>query len=104
MGLQKALENKQVDRFLDELLSRFRETENRLAQLEGNEAVKYLQLKENNISNPPTDAELDAIYGTPATVGKGFTSVINDNAASANFYLIISDGSSWWYFAGTKAV
>jgi hypothetical protein len=58
----------------------------------------------DNVSNPPTDAELDSIFGTPATVGAGFTAYIDDNGGGANFYQIVSDGTNWWHFAGTKAV
>lgn len=58
----------------------------------------------DNVSNPPTDAELDAFFGTPATVGAGFTAYIDDQGGSANFYQITSDGTSWWIFTGIKAV
>jgi hypothetical protein len=56
-----------------------------------------------NVSNPPTDAELDTAYGTPATVGAGFMRLLDDNGAGANVYLIGSDGANWWYTAMTKA-
>jgi hypothetical protein len=58
----------------------------------------------DDVSNPPTDAELDAIFGTPATVGGGFTAYIDDNGAGNNFYQITSDGANWWIFTGAKAV
>lgn len=57
-----------------------------------------------NVSNPPTDAELDAAFGTPPTVGKGWSRHINDNGAGLNFYRIVSDSTSWWIFTGTKAL
>jgi hypothetical protein len=57
-----------------------------------------------DVSNPPTDAELDAAFGTPAEAGAGFLRLIDDNAAGAHLYLVASDGSNWWVFAGTKAV
>jgi hypothetical protein len=57
-----------------------------------------------DVSNPPTDAELDAAFGTPATVGTGWSTYIDDAAGGANFYHIVSDGTNWWHFAGTKAV
>lgn len=57
-----------------------------------------------DVSNPPTDAELDAAFGTPATVGTGFTTYIDDNGAGANFYQCVSDGTNWWTFTATKAV
>jgi hypothetical protein len=57
-----------------------------------------------NVSNPPTDAELDSAFGTPATVGAGFLGTLDDAGGGANFYLVASDGTNWWHFTGTKAV
>ncbi len=57
-----------------------------------------------DVSNPPTDAELDSEYGTPATVGAGYTRYIDDNGAGTAFYQCVSDGTNWWVFTGTKAV
>jgi hypothetical protein len=57
-----------------------------------------------NVSNPPTDAELDTEFGTPATVGAGYQAIVNDNNAGTNVYIITSDGANWWYAAMTKAV
>jgi hypothetical protein len=54
-------------------------------------------------SNPPTDAQLDAGIGTPATVGKGFTAYWDNNSAGTNVYLLSSDGTNWWHQAMTKA-
>lgn len=56
-----------------------------------------------NITNPPTDAELDSAFGTPATVGAGYAAIVNDNNGDANNYLVVSNGTSWWYAALTKA-
>lgn len=50
----------------------------------------------DNVSNPPTDAELDAIFGEPAEVGAGFMAVIDDNGADTNVYIVYSTGVSWW--------
>lgn len=66
--------------------------------------VDVHEVKTDDVSNPPTDAELDSIYGTPATVGSGFTGFIDDNGAGTNVYQVVSDGTDWWIFAGTKAV
>ncbi len=56
-----------------------------------------------NVTNPPTDAELDSTFGTPATVGAGFLGVVNDNNGGTNEYLCWSDGANWFYTTGTKA-
>lgn len=58
---------------------------------------------EANTSNPPTDAELDSAFGTPASVGKGFFGVVNDNGAGTAEYWCWSDGTNWWFISGTKA-
>jgi hypothetical protein len=56
-----------------------------------------------NVSNPPTDAELDSAFGTPASVGNGFAALLDDNGADTNVYLVASNGTSWFYTALTKA-
>jgi len=56
-----------------------------------------------DVSNPPTDAELDAIWTSPATVGAGWWTYLDDDGAGNNFYIITSDGSNWWIFTGAKA-
>jgi hypothetical protein len=56
-----------------------------------------------DVSNPPTDAELDSEFGTPATVGAGFIAIVDDNGADTNDYLVVSNGTSWWYATLTKA-
>lgn len=70
----------------------------------GRADVSTLKYSAANVANPPTDAELDAAFGTPAEVGAGFAATLNDNGAGANFYFVSSDGTNWWYVAGTKAV
>ena len=57
----------------------------------------------SNVSNPPTDAELDTAFGTPASVGTGFTRIVDDADGDANVYLVTSNGTSWWYATLTKA-
>lgn len=64
----------------------------------------YFTVDTSNVSNPPTDAELDSMYGSPALAGTGFTIYIDDAGTGTNFYTIVSDGSNWWIFTGTKAV
>lgn len=56
-----------------------------------------------DVSSPPTDAELDSALGTPSAVGEGFIALLDDNNAGTAGYLVWSDGSNWWYAAGTKA-
>lgn len=75
----------------------YREIETRVGKIEG------LPLSTANVSNPPTDAELDAAFGTPAQVGAGFVSLVDDNGAGTAGYVVWSDGANWWYVGGTKA-
>ena len=63
-----------------------------------------LVVNTDNVSNPPTDAELDTAFGTPATLGAGYMALIDDNGAGSNFYIVCSDGTNWWHSAFTKAV
>ena len=58
----------------------------------------------NNVSAIPTDAELDAIYGTPASVGAGFVSYLNDAGLGVSVYQVISDGTNWFYTLLVKAL
>lgn len=57
-----------------------------------------------NTANPPTDAELDSAFGTPATVGSGFHAILNDAGGGTNEYFVWSDGTNWFYVTGTLAV
>lgn len=52
-----------------------------------------------NVSNPPTDAELDAEFGTPADVGEGFECWIDDNGAGTLFWKVATVGGFWVYSA-----
>jgi len=56
----------------------------------------------SNVSNPPTDAELDALFTSPATQGDGWTVYIDDSD-SDNFYQIVASGSLWFIFTAAEA-
>ena len=56
-----------------------------------------------NVSNPPTDAELDAAFDTPANLPDGWMGVVNDNNAGTALWLVTAVGGSWWYEGLTKA-
>lgn len=63
----------------------------------------FLETSSADVSNPPTDAELDAEFGTPASVGNGFGALLDDNGADTNVYAVFSNGTSWFYSTLTKA-
>lgn len=57
-----------------------------------------------NVSSPPTDAQLDAAFGTPVNVGAGFEAFVDDNDADTTLWHVGSNGTSWWYEQWAKAV
>ena len=63
-----------------------------------------LPVDTSDVANPPTDAQLDTAFGTPASVGAGWTAYIDDNGAGTAFYQVVSDGTNWWHTLMTKAV
>lgn len=63
-----------------------------------------LTITSSDVSNPPTDAELDALWTGPGTVGAGWSALLQDSAGTDTLYLVVSDGTFWWTFTGVKAV
>lgn len=72
----------------------------------GSTVTVAVQLSQDvtNYSDPPTDAELDAAFGEPGTLGRGFFATIDDNDGDADCYLVWTSDASWYYAKGTKAV
>jgi hypothetical protein len=61
-------------------------------------------LRSNDISNPPTAAQLTGVFGSPSVVGDGFVGLINDNGDGVDEYLVWTDGTNWFYVSGTLAL
>lgn len=57
-----------------------------------------------NVSNPPTDAQLDSTFGSPADLPDGFTAAIDDNGAGTVAWGVMALNGAWWYWSLTKAV
>ena len=58
----------------------------------------------NNVNDTtPTAAELTTSFGAPATVGSGFVGVVKDNDADTNCFVVVSNGTSYFYLKFTKA-
>lgn len=60
----------------------------------------------DDVTNPPTDAELDTAFGTPTSLADGFIGILDDNALGANVYLCVAlnhDTDEWWFASLTKA-
>jgi len=51
----------------------------------------------------PTAAELTTSFGTPASVGTGFVGIVKDNDADTNCFVVVSNGTSFFYLKFTKA-
>lgn len=56
---------------------------------------KWLGKSTADVTNPPSDAELDAAFGAPATVGYA-AGIVDDNDAGTAIYLVVSDGTNWF--------
>jgi hypothetical protein len=64
-----------------------------------------LDVTESEVSDPPTDAELDALFGQPSAVGRGWFKFLSDTTSGSDkFYLITSDGTGWRFRALSLAV
>ena len=59
-----------------------------------------------NVTNPPTDAELDSAFGDPTVLGPHFIGILDDNDAGTNVYMCTTTGTAgeWFYTLMTKAV
>jgi hypothetical protein len=56
----------------------------------------------SNVSNPPTDAQLDGLFASPASKGDGWTAFVKDSD-SDNLYQIMVVGSNWYILNAVKA-
>lgn len=65
--------------------------------------IQTLQSTANVNDTTPTAAELIAAFGAAATTGSGFIGVVKDNDADTNCFLVISNGTSYFYLKFTKA-
>lgn len=93
-----------LDDLLRDLVARITENTRRIGALETLEMPAHITVSIANVSNPPTDAELDTAFGTPAEVGAGFLALVDDNGVDTTVWLVGSSGTSWWYEGLTKAV
>jgi hypothetical protein len=63
----------------------------------------FTNVDTTDVSNPPTDAELDAAIGDAATAafGAGYMAIVDDAGGHANEYIVFSDGTKWWQVTAT---
>ena len=62
-----------------------------------------VRVVDDNVSSPPTDAELDTAFGAPADLGSGYIGIVDDAGAENAVYLCVVVGASWWFESLTKA-
>jgi pyruvate/2-oxoacid:ferredoxin oxidoreductase beta subunit len=84
------------------LAERVAALERRIADLESKDAPNAV-VSTDDVASPPIPADLDTAFGSAATVGTGFVGVVDDAGAGATVWLIVSDGTSWWYEGLTAA-
>lgn len=77
--------------------------EREIARLKVREAYRLSQ-STNNVSNPPTAAQLAGAYAAAATVGDGFPAVLDDNGAGLTAYAIYVVNGAYWYVPLTLAL
>ena len=73
--------------------------------------VKELERQETDfrvddavVSNPPTAAELTAIFGSPATLYQPFTAIVDSGGVGTDVWLVSVVSGGWWYLQLTQAV
>jgi len=59
-----------------------------------------LNIESSDVSDPPTEAELNAIWPTAVA---GFTGYVHDSSSGGKLYQCIFDGLNWWTFTGALA-
>lgn len=65
----------------------------RVEALETREAIR-ISIGVGAVGNPPTDPQLDAILGQPATLGDGFMAVVDDSG-SARYWFVVTCNAGW---------
>jgi hypothetical protein len=62
--------------------------------------VVIVPISEDNVSNPPTDSELDDAFGAQPD---GFSALVDDAGAGSTVWRVYRVASAWWYEELTKA-
>ena len=60
--------------------------------------------KESTFSNPPTDAQLDSAFGTPANLHNGFVGIGRSTTIENHSFICwVANDNQWYYEVGTLA-
>lgn len=86
---------------LDGLLAELDDLRAQVESLQQADGQSYVVLSTANVSNPPTTAELNALFST--NVSFGFMAIINDNGANTNFWLIVRARVGGWNYVALTA-
>lgn len=68
------------------------------------EFLQRLDIVEANLCGVPSDADLDALFVSPAEVGNGGHRYVKDTCSGGVLYHVVSDGVNWWYTTMVMAV
>lgn len=61
----------------------------------GDAVIPHLSI--DNVSNPPTDAQLDTAFGAPATLPDPFLAIVDDAGAASVIWLVVATNGVWAY-------
>jgi hypothetical protein len=64
--------------------------------------IRTKQSVDNVTDALPTQAEMVTAFGAAATTGSGFVGFIKDNNADTNFFICVSNGTSYYALKMTK--
>ena len=87
----------------DNLERRIKNLERMVKMLAARQHGGIEDYQDSTTSDPPTNAELDTIFGTPETdiASGGFIGTVAGSGGTT--YLIVSAGDGWYYVALTVA-
>jgi len=91
-----------LDKLIGQMVTGLTNLQERVTELERLE--NDLPVSKNNVSNPPTAAELTTAFGSPTDLYNGFTALVNDNGAGVNVWLVVIANNDWYYEQLTLAV
>lgn len=92
----------QLDAVLTALTDAQVAMDRRVGELERQETG--LRVDTTAVSNPPTAAQLNAIFGTPAALYESFTAIVDSGGTGTNVWLVSVVSGSWYYIQFTQAL
>ena len=94
-----------MEKIWKDILSQFRDIRSRLNKLETWEPYSNsAPVSTADVSNPPTDAELDSAFGEPADLLDPYIAIVDDAGAGTTVWLVVATNGGWFYELLTQAV